>query len=120
MSQPKPFSIAVIGGGIASLTLAVPLHQRRIPVMVYEQASHFDKIGAGVSFGPNAVQAITICPTGIKDAFLKFSTQNEWSSKEDAWFDVFNGDKATGSNPGQQAPEFQIQGSMLGPTALIS
>src|ERR1700761_5188261 len=109
MSQPKPFSIAVIGGGIAGLTLAVALHQRRIPVTVYEQASHFGEIGAGVSFGPNAIQAMTICDAGIKDAFLKVSTHNGWPSKRDVWFDVFNGDNTTGNEPGQQASAFQIR-----------
>jgi salicylate hydroxylase len=108
MSQPKSFNIAIIGGGIAGLTLAVALHERQIPVTVYEQASHFGEIGAGVSFGPNAVQAMTICSPGIKDAFLKVSTKNGWPSKKDVWFDVFNGYNTVGPESTPQESEFQI------------
>lgn len=64
----KPLEIAVIGGGIAGLTLAIALHARDVAVTVYEQAPKFGEIGAGVSFTPNALQAMKICHPGVYDA----------------------------------------------------
>lgn len=91
MSQPKQFEVAVIGGGIAGLTLAIALHHRAIPVTIYEQAPAFGEIGAGVSFSPNAVQAMDVCYPGITDAFKQVCTKNMWPSKQKVWFDYLDG-----------------------------
>ena len=53
----KPFEIAIVGGGITGITLAVALCKRRIRCTIYEQASAFGEIGAGVGMHPNAVRA---------------------------------------------------------------
>lgn len=91
MPEPKPFNIAIIGGGIAGLTLAIALHHRGIPVTIYEQAPAFGEIGAGVSFSPNAVQAMEVCYPGIAEAFRKVCTKNMWPSKQKVWFDYLDG-----------------------------
>ncbi|ERF76632.1 hypothetical protein EPUS_04452 [Endocarpon pusillum Z07020] len=52
--QPKPFSIAIVGGGIGGLCLAVALVHHNVRVHVYEAAPAFSEIGAGVGLGPNA------------------------------------------------------------------
>jgi salicylate hydroxylase len=41
----KPFSVAIVGGGIGGLTLALGLLQQRVPVTLYEAASKFGEIG---------------------------------------------------------------------------
>lgn len=87
MSSAKNFDIAIVGGGIAGLTLAIALQSRGIPVILYEQASSFGEIGAGVSFSPNAVQAMKVCHQGIYDAFERVCTRNVWPSKQKVWFD---------------------------------
>lgn len=87
----KNFEIAIIGGGIAGITLAIALHERNIPVKIYEGAHVFGEIGAGVSFSPNAVEAMKICHGGVYDAFNKVATRNVWPSKEKVWFDYLNG-----------------------------
>ncbi|KAI7763961.1 hypothetical protein LZL87_006343 [Fusarium oxysporum] len=89
----KPFDIAIVGGGIAGLTLAIALHHRNLPVMLYERADNFHEIGAGVSFTPNAVQAMKMCHPGVHDAFLKVCTWNGWESKRKTWFDFLDGTK---------------------------
>ncbi|POR34381.1 hypothetical protein TPAR_05448 [Tolypocladium paradoxum] len=91
MSSTKNFSVAIVGGGIAGLTLAIALHHRGIPVMVYERAARFGEIGAGVSFTPNAVRAMQCCHPGIHDAFERACTRNGWPSKQDVWFDFVDG-----------------------------
>ncbi|KAL5343596.1 hypothetical protein BJX70DRAFT_115464 [Aspergillus crustosus] len=90
-SAPKPFTVAIVGGGIAGLSLAIALHHRNIPVKIYEQATAFSEVGAGVSFGPNAVDAMKLCHGGIYDAFTKVCTRNLWPSKEKIWFDYLDG-----------------------------
>lgn len=60
-SYSKSFSIAIIGGGITGLTLAIALCKRGISCTIYEQAAAFGEIGAGVGVHPNAVRAMRIC-----------------------------------------------------------
>lgn len=73
-SPTKPFSIAVIGGGIGGLCLALGLLRRGIPVQVYEQAAGFGEIGQGVAFGPNSARAMQLVDPAIKEAFTRLAT----------------------------------------------
>lgn len=51
--------VAVVGGGIGGVALAIGLGRAAdLDVRLYEAANAFSEIGAGVSFGPNAVRAI--------------------------------------------------------------
>jgi salicylate hydroxylase len=36
----KPFNIAIVGGGISGLTLAIGLLRHNIPITIYEAAAH--------------------------------------------------------------------------------
>nr|OQO24663.1 hypothetical protein B0A51_06745 [Rachicladosporium sp. CCFEE 5018] len=87
MATQKPFEIAIVGGGITGLTLAIALHHRGIKIQIYEAAKAFGEIGAGVSFNANAVGSMKICHDEVYDAFLKVRTRNLWPSKEKVWFD---------------------------------
>lgn len=87
----KNFEIAIIGAGIAGTTLAIALHHRGINVTIYESARSFGEIGAGVSFSPNAIEAMKICHNGVYEAFEEVSTRNAWPSKQKVWFDYVNG-----------------------------
>lgn len=91
MAQEKSFEVAIIGGGVAGITLAIALSRRSVPVKIYEQASAFGEIGAGVSFSPNAVQAMKICHEGVHQAFERVCTRNMWPSKQNVWFDYVDG-----------------------------
>lgn len=93
MSSAKPFSIAIIGGGISGLSLAIALSNRRIQYTIYEQAPAFGEIGAGVSFTPNAIEAMDICGEGMVAAYDKVKTVNAWESKKKVWFDYLDGTK---------------------------
>jgi len=46
--------VAVIGGGIGGLSAALALLREGFDVQVYEQASRFGEIGAGIQISPNA------------------------------------------------------------------
>jgi salicylate hydroxylase len=51
--------VAIVGGGIAGTALAANLFKyAHIELSLYEAAAQFSEIGAGISFGANAVKAI--------------------------------------------------------------
>ncbi|KAL9091480.1 MAG: hypothetical protein Q9165_004866 [Trypethelium subeluteriae] len=58
----EPFRVAVVGGGIGGLYCALSIHhhckQFPLDIHVYEQASQYKEIGAGVGLGINAARLI--------------------------------------------------------------
>ena len=48
--------VAIIGAGIAGLSLAIGLQKKGFLVTVFEQASEYKKVGAGIILGNNAMQ----------------------------------------------------------------
>lgn len=107
MSASRKLDYAIIGGGIGGLCLGLALVERGVSVHIYEAAHHFGEIGAGVSFTPNAVQAMKICHPKAVDAFEKVCTRNQWPSKEKNWFDGFDGHVA--GEDGKSGHEFKIE-----------
>ncbi|KAH6891487.1 putative salicylate hydroxylase [Thelonectria olida] len=112
MGSFQRLDYAIIGGGIAGLTLAIALHHRGVSVKIYEQAAQFGEIGAGVSFTPNAVHAMKICHPGVHDAFEKVCTRNLWPEKQKVWFDYYDG-QTNDVEATSQKPAFAI-GNDLG------
>ncbi|KAI0639949.1 FAD/NAD-P-binding domain-containing protein [Trametes polyzona] len=58
MSQTAPqkdFEVAVVGGGVVGLTCTIALQKAGVPVQLFEAASAFGEIGAGIGLGSNAV-----------------------------------------------------------------
>jgi salicylate hydroxylase len=54
-SSSPPLSIAIIGAGIAGITLAIALseHNSNLSLTIYESRHEYSEISAGVGFGPN-------------------------------------------------------------------
>ncbi|KAG8157131.1 hypothetical protein KVR01_013121 [Diaporthe batatas] len=106
MSAARPVpSLAIVGGGIAGLTLALNLINRsksssssqpKYTVTVYEAANAFAEIGAGVSFGPNASRAMKAIGPEVYAAFERTQTRNQFESKQDVWFDFRYGESVDG------------------------
>ena len=48
--------IAIVGGGVGGLTLALALHQRGIPCRVYESAPAVKELGVGITLLPHAMR----------------------------------------------------------------
>jgi salicylate hydroxylase len=90
----KPISIAIVGGGIAGLTLIIALlkHCPSITVTLYESASAFGEIGAGVTFTPVMVRCMSLIDPRITAAFEKC---NKGTTVTDppVWFTVRVGDE---------------------------
>ncbi|KAK3389749.1 salicylate 1-hydroxylase-like protein [Podospora didyma] len=78
MSDPKTDSqtVAVIGGGLGGVILAIGLLHRGIPIHIYQAGKGFAEIGAGVSIGPNAVRALRLNTPHLLEAFNKHVTCN--------------------------------------------
>ncbi|KAI1458685.1 mannitol 1-phosphate dehydrogenase [Annulohypoxylon moriforme] len=92
MSNTKPFNIAIVGGGISGISLAIGLYKKNVPFTVYESASKFGEIGAGLGFGPNAVVAMGLISPDIVEGYKRCVTHG-WESKERDWFTVRVGDE---------------------------
>ncbi|KAM0449563.1 hypothetical protein ACHAO4_007585 [Trichoderma viride] len=68
---PVPFDIAVIGGGIIGLHVALGLIKRNIPVVIYEKASELKEIGAGLGFTETATQCMQALNPSVAGALGK-------------------------------------------------
>jgi 2-polyprenyl-6-methoxyphenol hydroxylase-like FAD-dependent oxidoreductase len=51
--------VLIIGGGITGLTLALSLHQARIPCRVFEAAARLQWLGVGINLLPHAMRELT-------------------------------------------------------------
>ncbi|KAF2638131.1 mannitol 1-phosphate dehydrogenase [Massarina eburnea CBS 473.64] len=88
MASPeiKPFTLAIVGGGISGLVLALGLIKHKIPITIYESAAQFGEIGAGVGFEPNIVEVMERISPGIKQGYLRINKNLKTDPPK--WFDV--------------------------------
>jgi salicylate hydroxylase len=71
--QSKDFNVAIVGGGMCGLVLAIALNRAGIEVDLFESASKFGEAGAGVGLGPNAIRVLE--KLGVMDAVRIHSGQ---------------------------------------------
>jgi salicylate hydroxylase len=76
--------------------MAIGLLHQNISCTLYEAAPAFAEIGAGVSFGPNAIRAMTLIDPDIKKGYDRIATSNAWPEKKKLWFDFNLGPKVDG------------------------
>ncbi|KAL8716694.1 MAG: hypothetical protein Q9225_006002 [Loekoesia sp. 1 TL-2023] len=96
LAEDRPIQVAIIGGGIVGLTLAIGLLHRNVNFTIYERAQSFRELGAGIGFTPNAERAMIALDQGIHRAFKRVSTPNteDWFQ----WVDGYNRDDELGPN----------------------
>ena len=75
--------VAIVGGGICGLTLALNLKERGIACRVYERAPEIRELGVGITLLPHAMREFTTL--GLGDALLKAGIEN----RECAFFNRF-------------------------------
>lgn len=73
----SPLPIAIVGGGIAGLALALHLHARNIPARVYEGAPELRELGVGITLLPHAVRELNLL--GLGDEAEKLGVNNQTS-----------------------------------------
>jgi 6-hydroxynicotinate 3-monooxygenase len=90
-------SVAVVGAGMGGLATAAALHRAGIAVNVYEQASKFARLGAGIQIGCNAMKVLRgfgLEPLMRASAFYPRSWNNREYDSGDVRFDMIFGESA--------------------------
>lgn len=89
MSQAKspsnPFTIAIVGGGIGGLALAIGLRRRGVAVQIYEAAPALTEVGAGIGFDPNSIQAMGLIDPAIEAAYHRLTAKKAKKEDQDTW-----------------------------------
>ncbi|KAL4865157.1 hypothetical protein BDV12DRAFT_175115 [Aspergillus spectabilis] len=102
MSTKKNFTVAIIGGGIGGLSLAVGLLRRNVPVQIYEAAAAFREVGLGLTIGPAAHRAMPLIDPKLRQIYDELITTHAdspgFESFRETWFEVV---WATGGDAGQ-------------------
>jgi 2-polyprenyl-6-methoxyphenol hydroxylase-like FAD-dependent oxidoreductase len=102
--------VAIIGGGICGLSLALNLRQRGIAARIYERAGEIKPLGVGITLLPHAMREFTAL--GIGDELLAAGIEN----RESAFFNRFGQliyKEARGKFAGYQHPEVGIHRGKL-------
>ncbi|MCJ1442554.1 MAG: hypothetical protein MMC23_003050 [Stictis urceolatum] len=112
----KPFTVAIVGGGIGGLCLAIGLLRQNVPFHLYEAAHHFGEIGAGVSLSPNSRRALALIDPQAKAGFDHCGTKNSSPDMQDTWFEYRMGmdgrGRTAGLKPGEKFAE--LKGPLAG------
>jgi len=67
-------NVAIVGGGICGLSLALNLSQRGISCRVYERALEIKELGVGITLLPHAMREFTML--GVGNTLLKSGIEN--------------------------------------------
>ena len=94
MSQSGRIEVAVVGGGIVGLALALGLAHHNIGFQLYEQGTSLKEIGAGIGLGPNAVRALHRLDPRCEDAFMRVRTR---VNEDEQYMRIVDGYAAQGS-----------------------
>jgi 5-methylphenazine-1-carboxylate 1-monooxygenase len=102
--------IAIIGGGICGLSLALNLKERGISCRVYERAPELKELGVGITLLPHAMREFTAL--GMADELLKAGIEN----RESRFYNRFGQliyKESRGKLAGYQYPEVCIHRGRL-------
>jgi 5-methylphenazine-1-carboxylate 1-monooxygenase len=70
--------VAIVGGGICGLALALNLNRRGLKCTVYERVTEIKPLGVGITMLPHAMRELTAL--GVSDAVLAAGIENRESS----------------------------------------
>jgi len=102
--------VAIVGGGICGLSLALNLHARNIPCRVYEAAPELKELGVGITLLPHGMREFTAL--GLGDPLLRAGIENA----ESCFFNRFGQliyREPRGTAAGYQYPEVGIHRGTL-------
>ncbi|KAI7331069.1 hypothetical protein KC315_g5335 [Hortaea werneckii] len=79
--------VAIVGGGLCGLSLAIALKARAIPFRIYETRSSFTELGAGINIGPNTLRTFQLIDPSLYQALEKIWCRNP-PGQEDVWMQI--------------------------------
>jgi len=74
-TNQEPLRVAIIGGGITGVILALGLEKRGVDYVVYERNPSFTELGAGIGFSPNAERALGVVDPAVYTAYKKVTPE---------------------------------------------
>jgi salicylate hydroxylase len=79
--------VAIVGGGICGLTLAISLLQQSVAVQVFEQDAELREIGAGIAIGGNATRLLQRLGVDLENVAnnLRSLEIRRWRDGESLW-----------------------------------
>lgn len=110
MTQQKATKVAIVGGGIAGLGLALNLRRRGVDCTVYESAPAIKELGVGITLLPHAMRELSAL--GLQDALRPLAIENA----ESRFFNRFGQliyKEPRGLAAGYRYPEFGIHRGRL-------
>lgn len=110
MSESSARDVAIIGGGIAGLALALNLHARGLPCRIYEAAPEFKELGVGITLLPHAMRELAAL--GVDGALKAVAIEN----RESRFFNRFGQliySEPRGRFAGYRLPELGIHRAQL-------
>ncbi|KAI1345492.1 hypothetical protein F5Y01DRAFT_309010 [Xylaria sp. FL0043] len=69
--------VAIVGGGITGVILALGLEKRGVSYTLYERAPAFTEIGAGIGFSPNAERALKVVDPKVYEIYKKVASSTD-------------------------------------------
>ncbi|MFL6951465.1 MAG: flavin-dependent oxidoreductase [Xanthobacteraceae bacterium] len=108
--KSKKPDIAIVGGGICGLALALNLHERGIACSVYERAPEVKELGVGITLLPHAMREFTAL--GLADELIAAGIE----SRESCFFNRFGQliySEERGRHAGYGFPEVMIHRGRL-------
>jgi len=109
--------IAIVGGGIGGLALALGLHQRGIPCQVYEQAPVLKELGVGITLLPHAMRELAAL--GLQPQLEAQGIENLESVFFNRW-GQFIYREARGRHAGYEVPEIGMHRGKLHATMVCA
>lgn len=88
---PRPLDLAIIGGGISGIALAIALYKRGVSCTVYEAAAELTETRGAVPISHNALRAMEQIDRCVLGAYNLVSTRNQSASKRNTWIDFVDG-----------------------------
>ncbi|TFY55993.1 hypothetical protein EVG20_g9106 [Dentipellis fragilis] len=71
----KNFRVAIVGGGVCGVVCAIGLQRAGIYVDIFEAASKYGEVGAGIGIGPNAI--LVLRKLGLINDITSFSEEED-------------------------------------------